>query len=290
MRKCTKRGKDKYNVGENHPNFKHGFSLEKHYCKCGKEIHWSTALKGGGCQSCGSKRRLANPQNHPMYGKKHSKETILKMKNKTVSEETKRKISENHADISGIKNPFYGKKHSEESKKKLSLSHKGQIAWNKGKRDIYSEETKRKMSEAKKGKKIGPFSEKARQNISKSKKGTKNPMYGIKGKNAPAYGKRNLKLYMIEYNGVMMRSGWEKLYAEYLDKNNIKWQYEPTTFDLGNSTYTPDFYLDYENKYIEIKGYLTDYAKNKMRRFKRKYPDINFEILKFKQLRKLKIL
>ena len=32
-----------------------------------------------------------------------------------VSEESRRKISENHADVSGNKNPFYGKKHSKES-------------------------------------------------------------------------------------------------------------------------------------------------------------------------------
>lgn len=34
---------------------------------------------------------------------------------------------------------------SEETRKKLSESHKGKVAWNKGKKNIYSEETKRKM-------------------------------------------------------------------------------------------------------------------------------------------------
>ena len=41
------------------------------------------------------------------------------------SEETKRKISQNHADLSGDKNPNYGKKMSEEQKKKISESKKG---------------------------------------------------------------------------------------------------------------------------------------------------------------------
>ena len=52
---------------------------------------------------------------------------------------------------------FKGKHHSEETKKKMSEAHKGkpspnkgQPAWNKGKH--YSEETKRKLSEAKRGK------------------------------------------------------------------------------------------------------------------------------------------
>ena len=35
-------------------------------------------------------------------------------KNKLSHEETKRKISENHADVSGEKNPFFHKKHSQE--------------------------------------------------------------------------------------------------------------------------------------------------------------------------------
>ena len=55
-----------------------------------------------------------------MYGKNHTPESIRKislaqtgnknMLGKTLSEETKAKISENHADISGDKHPMYGKK------------------------------------------------------------------------------------------------------------------------------------------------------------------------------------
>jgi hypothetical protein len=45
----------------------------------------------------------------------------------------------------GKKNPFYGRKHSDESKRKILLSHRGQIPWNKGKVGVYSEETLLKM-------------------------------------------------------------------------------------------------------------------------------------------------
>jgi group I intron endonuclease len=38
-----------------------------------------------------------------------------------------------------------------EMKEKISKGHQGQIPWNKGKKNIYSEDTKRKMSDAKKG-------------------------------------------------------------------------------------------------------------------------------------------
>lgn len=46
-----------------------------------------------------------------------------------------------------------GKHISEETKRKISEARRGQASWNKGKTGIYSEETKRKMSEAQKGKK-----------------------------------------------------------------------------------------------------------------------------------------
>jgi group I intron endonuclease len=63
-------------------------------------------------------------KNNPFYGKKHSKEALLKIslsssarkgKYKT-SDKTKQILSELH---SGNKNPFFGKKHSEETKFKM---------------------------------------------------------------------------------------------------------------------------------------------------------------------------
>ena len=44
-------------------------------------------------------------------------------KGKIISEETKRKMSENHADFSGENHPLYKKKHSNESKMKMSKAH-----------------------------------------------------------------------------------------------------------------------------------------------------------------------
>ncbi|MFH0896932.1 MAG: LAGLIDADG family homing endonuclease [Candidatus Bathyarchaeota archaeon] len=51
--------------------------------------------------------------------------------------------------IKGGKNLFYNKKHTEESKRKMSLSLKGRIPWNKGKVGNYSEETLLKMKRSK---------------------------------------------------------------------------------------------------------------------------------------------
>ena len=76
-----------------------------------------------------------------------------------------------------------------------------------------------------------------------------------------------------------MRSTWEVAYAKYLDKNNIKWQYEPKTFDLGDTTYTPDFYCPIENLYVEVKGFWWEKQKKKYDKFLKLYPEINISLL-----------
>lgn len=47
-----------------------------------------------------------------------------------------------------------------------------------GKNSLYSEESRERMSEAKKGKKRKPFSEEHRKNMSEAKQGENHPMYG----------------------------------------------------------------------------------------------------------------
>ncbi|NMC60393.1 MAG: GIY-YIG nuclease family protein [Candidatus Methanofastidiosa archaeon] len=86
----------------------------------------------------------------------------------------------------------WGGVHSEESKRKMSLSKKGKPSWNKGKTNVYSEETRLKWSEKRKGKKLSDESKiklskstkgkilnpNTRHKISISKMGAKNPMFG----------------------------------------------------------------------------------------------------------------
>ena len=96
---------------------------------------------GGGSRSEETRRKMSEAKKgkpSPNKGKPHSEEHRRKiseaMKGKTLSEETRRKISENNS----TKRP--------EVRRKLSEAHKGQTPWNKGKTP--SEETRRKISAA----------------------------------------------------------------------------------------------------------------------------------------------
>ena len=76
----------------------------------------------------------------------------------------------------------------------------------------------------------------------------------------------------------------EKQFAELLNKQKRKWEYPCQRFDLGNTTYQPDFYLPNEDLYIEVVGTKNAYSANreKILKFKRKYPHIKFVVLDFK--------
>ena len=85
------------------------------------------------------------------------------------TEETRRKMSE-IAKKKGFMFPSpLGRKLSEEQRKKLSVIHKGLNTWSKGIK--VSEETKLKISNSMKGKKKAPFSEEHKRNIGLAGKG-----------------------------------------------------------------------------------------------------------------------
>lgn len=144
-------------------------------------------------------------EKNPNYGKKTPPEVCAKIsasnkgktkgkKRKPLSEEHKAKVSANHTDVSGEKNPNYGKKtppevcakistankgkpsprkgkkHSLETRAKISAAHKGQPSPRKGKK--CSPETCAKISAAKKGKKGKPHSPETCAKIAASVKAT----------------------------------------------------------------------------------------------------------------------
>ena len=65
----------------------------------------------------------------------------------------------------------------EETKRKQSEAKKGLVPWNKGKTEVYSEESLKKMSISQKKNTSSHF-KKGKQNTMFGKKGKKNPMFG----------------------------------------------------------------------------------------------------------------
>jgi hypothetical protein len=118
-------------------------------------------------------------------GYNHTEETKILISNlhkgKKLTEGHKKKVGDS---LRGKKK----KPLSDETKKKLSEANKGKNNPNYGK--SFSEEHRRKMSEAHKGK---TRSEEHRRKNSEAKKGENHPFYGKKGKNHPAYGRSHSK-------------------------------------------------------------------------------------------------
>lgn len=88
------------------------------------------------------------------------------------------------------------------------------------------------------------------------------------------------------------RSSWEYNYALYLNflkknKEIIKWEYEPDTFwfdkiKRGTKSYTPDFKItnnDNSIEYHEVKGWMDDRSKTKLKRMKKYYPKVVIKII-----------
>jgi hypothetical protein len=124
-----------------------------------------------------------------------------------VKEETKNKLSQR---FTGIGNPMYGKKLSKESIEKGRLKRLGKTAWNKGKKNIYSDELLKKMSDSKKGifvgEKNGMFgkkhSEQSKAKMSENKRGKIAWNVGKKGVN----GISNAKIVLNLENGIFYNS------------------------------------------------------------------------------------
>jgi hypothetical protein len=114
----------------------------------------------------------------------------------------------------------------------------------------------------------------------------RNKYYALRGKNHPSYGK-SPNWHRIYYINIKLRSSWEYLFCYWCDLSDIKWEYEPKTFDLGNTTYTPDFYLPEFDCYVEIKGWIRKNVKQKLLKFNKKFPNICLHLWKRKQIRNI---
>lgn len=77
--------------------------------------------------------------------------------------------------------------------------------------------------------------------------------------------------------GMNFRSNWEANFARILNAYDIKFDFEPVVFSYpvkrGTKGYTPDFYIGKNAEWVELKGYLDEKSKIKLKRFKRYYED-----------------
>jgi hypothetical protein len=117
------------------------------------------------------------------------------------------------------------------------------------------------------------------------------------------YSRANASWYAIKKKKYYFRSGWEVVYARYLEwlKNNKKikkWEYESDIFwfekiKRGVRSYTPDFKVFNNDKtieYHEIKGYMDDKSKTKIKRMAKYYPKVVLIVIDKKEYKPIKEL
>ena len=119
------------------------------------------------------------------------------------------------------------------------------------------------------------YSDESKRKMSLKKINLSNKVYG-RGKAGFFTTKNNEKIWM--------RSSWERKFAKFLDAANLIWEYEPKCFDLVERVYHPDFYVHDWKCFVEIKGYMDDYSKWKILKFKELYPNETLLVLQREQL------
>lgn len=84
------------------------------------------------------------------------------------------------------------------------------------------------------------------------------------------------------FDGKMMRvkSRWEAAFIkDYLEPSGAKWKYEPQRFELANGTgYYPDFFIESEDLWVEIKGTKYYDLLNKTGQFAAQHPQLNYVV------------
>jgi hypothetical protein len=105
-------------------------------------------------------------EKHPLFGKKHTDDSKIKMSEKLLGKKMSPERLKKHSfTFSGEKNPMFGKRHSEETKKIISQRNTGRK---------HSDDVKKKMSESRRGEMNGNYgkknSEATRRKMSQNRK------------------------------------------------------------------------------------------------------------------------
>ena len=183
-----------------------------------------------------------------------SKLVEVKPKYKFTQEDIKKAVETNKAKYKRGLHPkgYLGHKHSPETLKKLSEKSK-----DKWERTTLEELKQRNI----------------KQRETRIKNGTLSPFCHQENPYSRARGGKRKDL-----NDIYFRSAWEANIARYYNFINVKWEFEPKTFIFKNITrgsvsYTPDFYLPEEDKWVEVQGWMDGKSKTKLSRFKKQYPE-----------------
>ena len=135
--------------------------------------------------------------------------------------------------------------------------------------------------------------------------GSDNPNYGkkhpginkgpkpyMRGQNNPMFNKQHRNKVGVGYRpdlGHRVKSSWEANFARIVKYRGYTYKYEETSFDLGNGySYTPDFFVNEESCFYELKGYMGNRDTQKLSKFKALYPEIKLEIIDEKKYSELK--
>lgn len=81
-----------------------------------------------------------------------------------------------------------------------------------------------------------------------------------------------------DLNNQYFRSSWEANIARLLNYKGYIWKYEPKQFIFKNVyrkpiSYTPDFYIEDKDLWIEVKGWMDERSKLSLKRFRENYPE-----------------
>ena len=105
------------------------------------------------------------------------------------------------------------------------------------------------------------------------------PRPDLMGSGNPHYGKPPSHAKRIPYKDVVLRSTFELRFAIALDAKGIEWEYEKHTFELGGTTYTPDFKIKGTNVFYEVKGWYKENSLYKSLTFRKLYPEYTLIII-----------
>ena len=219
-----------------------------------------------------SKERWSRPEEHlktSLSVKEHWKTHENPNKGRKWTDEQKKNMGpgiSKYWRLHPEKHPMLGKTHTAAARKIISDTHKGKII---------PLETRLKMSDGHKRYYQKPENRKKR---SESQKKTiqKYPELLL---NLYKGGYTSKKGYREDLNHCF-RSKWEANFARVMHYEKTPYYYEKYIFDLGNGEkYIPDFYIPYDDYFVEVKGYWFKKGRDKFLLFKRLYPNITLVVL-----------